>query len=975
MFYFFFDFIRLHNFFLSTGLLTISLNVLFLLLLLVALVVADIFFGRFRRTAIMGDASPANSANDPGSVLRSGALFSESGHEEDEGEHEGDINTDYPEELPLPPPPSNGTTANAMMPPSCNGDASSTAVEDLESPTATDTGAGGQMQEDDDDEEDENDKSSFTVQEPFDADYGLQVVVGDDDDDDLFNIEERMLGLKVDDGNDSAPEALSVVEPMDGCHIYGCDGVDGDGSTAGSTLKATGDIMLSDSTSPPRPPAPLLGSPSSPGGDVFDGNDYNRLPNTGDCPPSSSELSDFSPVKLEVKAGDESWLEPPSPAFAPLYTAGHKLSAPEEGGCAPLPKDDNSLLGGARETKMAVGVGAAGISPSSVLGLSGREDDAVMATEIYSDFAAVRSTDLGGGGNKPSAEELITRSKLPKVVENIFVSAAARQSPAATGAIEDGPGIAAAASCGDIGGDVYGSKEDVEPLFSIEDSLPEVGRGDGFDATTGSGKYFHESSAVFESSVILEEMLLDAGAGAAPGNVNVEKEKKSLTQETAAASNNQLQQQQGTHKKKPAVLSAVEKEAMALAAECVAEQKGIVLSGPPVVTVKTEENGKKAPATNRTVVASLSPRANGSTAAVSRGSKKSIAEIHSIKNGGGKTAAVVTSGKRVSLGRPGRRQSTAPSVSVAAMSRAPVKPAAITSAGVKETTTAKPTTVNNRNNSKNKIVSSRNGNTEKAAVGSDGLSAIDKSATGSTATTTYIQTTSSVTFPPPSAAAADSNSNSNDDGKAASGCNGGPSSVDHAAIGFAPVSKVIRGGRRGSTSARSSSVSGVGSATVAAADAQNRRGRSPSIRNSSSRRDSARLAGAASTANATASGTATGRAAAAMAARHQSMAFGSRVPGAARAGSPLKAKAPVVGVSAGTAVGMGARASVRSRARSSGARPRESFGFGRGRDSVNSAAGKGEGRGERFIRYFGTVVGRKMGRIYDQNVKAYVFLL
>lgn len=294
-------------------------------------------------------------------------------------------------------------------------------------------------------------------------------------------------------------------------------------------LKLAGDATTA---SPPGANASGMGDDNAdvtpPGGDAAD---VDLAVGESASSPTTGEGADGTAPACVAALAQKQWLEPPSPAVAPRSSAGAAAAAAtadsgiKRASLSPKYTTEEAAPSAEVSPYGARGKLGGGLSTSSTFGPSSDDqDDDFMATE----FAA------GAGVGAPVAE--MTLPSLPKVEETLPGQQQLQQreqEPAPPAAVDGEGGVdGAAAPC----------------------------------ASDGVG-----GSVDAESSVILDEMLVAATGGglgcASRAGMKVPPPGAGAGPSTAAAAD---KGKGGT-----VVVSAVEKEAMALAAACVAQQEAL----------------------------------------------------------------------------------------------------------------------------------------------------------------------------------------------------------------------------------------------------------------------------------------------------------------------------------------------------------------------------------------------------------------
>lgn len=291
------------------------------------------------------------------------------------------------------------------------------------------------------------------------------------------------------------------------------------------------------------------------------------------------------------EAGVGEWVAPPSPAVA----------RPTAGGGVVVAGMFSPMDGDSAEVSPYAGRGAVGggMRTSSTLGLSSDDEDEMAAA-----FA-------GEGGSRVAAatEPEMTLPSLPRVEEALSVGSSlvdGDRNPA----IEEADGCPVSSSSAGSGG------------CAVVAGLRDVAEG--------------HAGGDCDGSVVLEEMLLDAGAGTGTGGADKAKGVKRTGVPAAAV----VQQ-------KAAVLSAVEKEAMALAAACVAEEEGKRAPKLAETTVTETERAEPPPAS-----AAAGTAAAGTVLAEAHGSKeKQVADKKKERTARGRRTSLAPGRTSIAPGR------------------------------------------------------------------------------------------------------------------------------------------------------------------------------------------------------------------------------------------------------------------------------------------------------------------------------------
>ena len=301
------------------------------------------------------------------------------------------------------------------------------------------------------------------------------------------------------------------------------------------------------------------------------------------------------------EAGAGSWFEPPSPAVAsaPAGGAGNPTFSPKEGASAEVSPY------GARAKR------AGGMSTSSTFGLSSDDDEEGAAVSFSAAGGASGLTGPSGASGAVGAGVAdMKMPTLPCVKETLVrepngINASASEEVEVDGGRDYGAvdGVDGGAEHKKEGEEQEGEEERrlLNGKQQREVQLDEKGE-EGDVVSAGAASDGSPANAIAsclrdvaggtdtgvdcETSVILDEMLLDAGAGAGlgrglglearsatVGKGNGEGKRKAGDMGEDVASVNG-RQRTGAAAGSGAVVSAVEKEAMALAAACVAEMEG-----------------------------------------------------------------------------------------------------------------------------------------------------------------------------------------------------------------------------------------------------------------------------------------------------------------------------------------------------------------------------------------------------------------
>ena len=242
-----------------------------------------------------------------------------------------------------------------------------------------------------------------------------------------------------------------------------------------------------------------------------------------DAAPSPAAEGRSAAAAGESAGQAKQWLEPPSPAVAPPLSSKHAAGKSTFSMTPKEPTSTEVSPYGARSRN------GGGPSTSSTFGVSSDDEDDVMAA-------------FAGGGGGAVAE--MTLPKLPRVEETLPAQpqpTASSSAAAAADAAEDGDGETVP-GLRDVAGGNSISAVDAESSTILDDMLQ------------------HAASLRASGNLVGA----DPGAGAGPADAA-----------PSSASDAARAPAGGKGKGGAAVLSAVEKEAMALAAACVAEQEAI----------------------------------------------------------------------------------------------------------------------------------------------------------------------------------------------------------------------------------------------------------------------------------------------------------------------------------------------------------------------------------------------------------------
>ena len=506
-------------------------GVMWLLVLLLVLLASSLIpsFFVFRsvccRTAIMGEPSPEHSVGDSGSVLR-GPLFEEP------------LDTQQSTLEPEAQSPENASRG----PPRTiefNG-----AVSDPPSPSPSD-GRG----------------------EGLDVDEGGVSSLGD-----------RMSGLQL--GADEGEEVAS----------FGGDDVAAGGISSVPVTASPAVAVAVDGEEEDAEEGSLYAAIDGAPGDEFDRQDMavDGEPTLPDAAASAAAASAATAHSVAREGSARSWLEPPSPAVAsaPAGAVSKPTFSPKEDAASAevSPYGAKAKRGG-------------GMSTSSTFGLSSDDDDG----------DAPNSFPAHGGAMGAEVAEMKLPT-LPRVEENLVGEPQAVAPGVEDGGLDGGRGGFNAAGVG--GGDKekkegqqekeVGHQQQQEEEVNEHQGEEEGGGGAVSDPAASDGSPADTVASCMrdvaggtnaaidcESSVILDEMLLDAGAGAGLGlgarsslmaKGNGEGKRKAGDMDGASATV-PGRQKTAAPGRAGVVMSAVEKEAMTLAAVCVAEMEGKVGAG------------------------------------------------------------------------------------------------------------------------------------------------------------------------------------------------------------------------------------------------------------------------------------------------------------------------------------------------------------------------------------------------------------